>query len=288
VKVSLCSISFRHHLISIEQLARFAQQHGFHGIELWGPHARHLSSEREYDAAWLRSFGLEISMLSDYLPLDGTVDELRAKVEALSELALRWGTTKVRTFAGKLGSAAVVAEERRKIVDRLRAACDWMQPWGLRLLIETHPHTLADTTASTLELLAEVAHPRLKVNFDVLHLWEAGDEPAHALALLRKYVAHYHLKNVKGREFLSSFSPANVYAPSGSRAGMEPLFEGAFDYRRFLGGLASDERVEASLEWFGDDVKRTLVHDLSTIRKLPAREPRIRTNGIETPEGAGR
>jgi 3-dehydroshikimate dehydratase len=69
---------------------------------------------------------------------------------------------------------------------------------------------------------------------------------------------------------------------------MEPLFEGAFDYRRFLRGLASDDRIEASLEWFGGDVRRTLSGDLATIRKLSAREARIRVNRVQNPEGTAR
>ena len=36
MRIALCTISFRHHLVSIGELARFARGHGFDGIELWG------------------------------------------------------------------------------------------------------------------------------------------------------------------------------------------------------------------------------------------------------------
>lgn len=268
MKLSVCTISFRHHLISIEEVARWARTHGFQGIELWGPHARNLLCEPGYGAEWLSAYGLEVSMLSDYLPLDGSVSELREKVRSLSELASRWGARKLRTFAGKVGSFGIGREERRRIAERLRTACDLLPASNLVLLVETHPQTLADTTDSTLRLLAEVDHPRLRVNFDVLHLWEAGDEPANALATLRKYVSHYHLKNIRHRSELGVFSPENVYSPAGTRAGMVPLHDGALDYRTFLASLAGDERAEASLEWFGDDVERTLREDLAFIRGL--------------------
>jgi len=271
VKLSVCTISFRHHLISIEEVARWARMHGFQGIELWGPHARNLSREPGYGAEWLSAYGLEVSMLSDYLPLDGSVSELRAKVRSLTELASRWGARKLRTFAGTVGSVGLARAERRRIAERLRTACDLLPATNLVLLVETHPQTLADTTDSTLDLLAEVDHPRLRINFDVLHLWEAGDEPATALATLRKYVSHYHLKNIRDRSELGVFSPANVYSPAGSRSGMVPLHDGALDYRTFLSTLAGDERAEASLEWFGDDVERTLREDLAFIRGLASR-----------------
>lgn len=268
MKLSVCTISFRHHLISIEQVARWAHLHGFQGIELWGPHARNLLREPGYGAEWLSAYGLEVSMLSDYLPLDGSLSELRAKVSSLSELASRWGARKLRTFAGKVGSSGVAREQRRCIAERLRTACDLLPASNLVLLVETHPQTLADTTASTLSLLAEVDHPRLRVNFDVLHLWEAGDDPDTALSALRKHVSHYHLKNIRDRAELDVFSPGNVYSPAGSRRGMVPLHAGALDYRAFLANLADDERAEASLEWFGDDVEQTLREDLAFIRGL--------------------
>jgi 3-dehydroshikimate dehydratase len=268
MKLSICTISFRHHLISIDEVARWARAQGFQGIELWGPHARHLDREPGYGAEWLRAYGLEVSMLSDYLPFEGAASELRAKVKALSELANRWGARKLRTFAGGIASASATREERRRIAERLRIACDLLPTSNLSLLVETHPRTLADTTDSTLSLLSEVDHPRLRINFDVLHLWEAGDEPTTALAALREYVSHFHLKNIKERAKLGVFSPENVYSPAGSRAGMVPLPDGALDYRTFLANLAGDERVEASLEWFGDDVHDTLRDDLAFIRDL--------------------
>ena len=39
MKVSLCTITFRHHLLSIEDIANWARCNGFQGIELWGAHA---------------------------------------------------------------------------------------------------------------------------------------------------------------------------------------------------------------------------------------------------------
>lgn len=268
MKLSVCTISFRHHLTSIGALARWAKSEGFDGIELWGPHARNLALRTSYDAEWLRSIGLEVSMLSDYLPLDAAPAELARKVKLLSELAKRWGTKKIRTFAGDVASAGVPSERRRRIVSGLRTACELLQRDELRLLVETHPNTLADTLASTERLLGEVDHSRLWLNFDVLHLWEAGDDPRTALSVLRSRVAHYHLKNVKARRLLHTFAPANVYSPAGARDAMVSLFEGAFDYRPFLESLAGDDGAEASLEWFGDDVERTLSRDRASIAEL--------------------
>jgi 3-dehydroshikimate dehydratase len=270
MNLAVCTISFRHHLISIEEVARWAQAHRFQGLELWGAHARNLAPESDYGAEWLRGYGLSAVMLSDYLPLEAPAEELWTKLEQLSSLARRWGARKLRTFAGRHGSATTSPEERRHVVERLRGACRRLADRGQLLLVETHPSTLADTAESTLRLLHEVDHPDLRVNFDVLHVWEGGDEPTTALSRLRPYVSHFHFKNVSRRERLDVFAPANVYSAAGSRLGMVPLFEGAFDYGAFLPELASDARVDASLEWFGDDVKGTLSRDRRAIEQLGA------------------
>jgi 3-dehydroshikimate dehydratase len=271
VNLAVCTISFRHHLISIEEVARWAQAHHFQSIELWGAHARNLASEPSFCAEWLSDYGLSVVMLSDYLPLEAPTEELWGKLDQLVTLARRWGTRKLRTFAGRVGSVEASPEERAKIVARLRSACQRVAERGLLLLVETHPSTLADTAESTLRLLAEVGHPALRINFDVLHVWEGGDEPSAALARLRPHVSHFHLKNVSARERLEVFAPANVYSAAGSRSGMVSLFEGVFDYRTFLTDLAGDSRLDASLEWFGDDVKGTLGRDRSAIAQLGGR-----------------
>ena len=36
MKYSLCTISFRHQLISFTDIVQFAYENGFEGIELWG------------------------------------------------------------------------------------------------------------------------------------------------------------------------------------------------------------------------------------------------------------
>jgi 3-dehydroshikimate dehydratase len=271
VNLAVCTISFRHHLISIEEVARWAQAHHFQGIELWGAHARNLAAEPSFGAEWLSDYGLSVVMLSDYLPLEAPAEELWSRLDQLLTLARRWGTRKLRTFAGHVGSVEARPEERAEIVARLRGACQRVAERGLLLLVETHPSTLADTAESTLRLLAEVDHPALRINFDVLHVWEGGDEPSAALARLRPHVAHFHLKNVSTRERLEVFAPANVYSAAGSRSGMVPLFEGVFDYRTFLTDLAGDPRLDASLEWFGDDVKGTLGRDRHAIAQLGGR-----------------
>jgi 3-dehydroshikimate dehydratase len=266
VRPALCTISFRHHLVSLTQIAHFAAKHGFSGIELWGAHAQNLVESPEGDPALLTHLGLSVPMVSDYLPLRGDRQVALRKARRLCSLVRHWGAKKLRTFAGDLGSAEVTAELRRDWISRMRELCQLTDDYGVQLVVETHPNTLADTPASTLQLLAEVDHPALRINFDVIHVWEAQAEPIEVFRLMEPFISHMHLKNIIDRTALGVFAPANVYAPAGDRTGMVELFGGAFDFGHFLRGVRSDfplswRSLDASLEWFGPNVHSTLEHD---------------------------
>lgn len=272
MKLSLCTISFRHHLISLKQVVEWAAQRGFSGIELWGPHAMNLRDRPGYDLNWLQSHGLSVPMLSDYLPVQGERQQMIEKSVNLCRLAQSWGAGKIRTFAGNKGSHDVSAEERHEWTRRMRELCNIANDHGVKLVVETHPHTLADSKESTLRLIEEIDHPSLRLNFDVLHVWESGADPCEVLGEFEPLVAHMHFKNVRSRSFLNEFLPGNVYAPAGSRAGMVSLFEGAFDYRKFLAFVMNETSLwptlEASLEWFGPDVLTTLEQDAQQLALL--------------------
>ncbi|MFC3690817.1 sugar phosphate isomerase/epimerase family protein [Chenggangzhangella methanolivorans] len=275
MRLSLCTITFRHHLLSMKEIAAFARANGFDGIELWGAHARNLEASLIHGEEWLASFGLYAPMISDYLPTEGDTAVMRARGVALCQRARRWGAAKIRTFAGTKGSLETSASEWARLAVRLRELSAIAADHGVTLLVETHPRTLADRLASTIRLVEDVSHPAFGLNFDVLHVWEGGDDPLEALAALKPVVRHFHLKNVRSREDLRVFDPANVYAAAGRREGMTRLTEGALDFGPVLAALAEDPSAEASLEWFGDDCFDTLAHDARMARALAGAKPSV-------------
>lgn len=272
MRVSLCTITFRHHLISLTEIAEWARTNDFHGIELWGAHARNLAHQPNLDAEWLDQYGLTVPMISDYLPIDTDPETLRRKTIELCRLARRWRSRKIRTFAGSRGSRETDADERQRIVERLRDIAVIGAGYGIHLLVETHPETLADTAASTLRLIEEVDHPYLAINFDTLHVWEAGDDPVEVHRRMRPHIRHYHLKNIADRADLGVFEPANVYAAAGRRTGMTPLLNGAVDYLRFLPEICGNPLADVSLEWFGNDCLETLGNDRRAVQSLLERQ----------------
>ncbi len=271
--LSICTISFRHQLISIEQLAQWAQANHFQGIELWGVHAKNLAEQSHYKQSWLANYGLKTTMLSDYLPLYSPENQLHASVEELSHLAKHWGSKKIRTFAGNKGSAETNAQEFKELVKKLQLVCEQLKTHSLCLIIETHPNTYADNVNATEQLIQAVNRDNIKLNFDVLHIWESKAQVIPALEQLKPYINHFHLKNIQSAEQLNVFAPASVYSASGSRDGMVPLFEGAVDYQAFLQYLHQQaepylKEIDMSLEWFGNQCKQTLLRDRYLIQKL--------------------
>lgn len=272
MQLSICTISFRHQLISIDELANWAQANHFHALELWGIHAKNLADNGAYNKDWIQKMGLRISMLSDYLPLSGDIDHLQERVNELARLTRHWGAGKLRTFAGSKGSFETSSKEQQFLVSRLQQVCDWLSHHHLDLIIEVHPQTFADTVESTELLLREVDRPNIKLNFDVLHVWESGADIQAALDQLHCYISHFHFKNIRSAEFLDVFAPENVYAAAGSREGMTSLFDGAVDYRRFLKHLYNHPNktlatMDASLEWFGHNSQKVINRDRYLIQQ---------------------
>ncbi len=255
MRVNLCSISFRHELVSFRELARYALSAGFDGIELWGVHARSLNLQwRDRLRELVRDVGesgISIAMMSDYVEFMGDApfeEEWREKVRT----ARAFGTDKLRIFAGRRGSRSFGEEDWSVCAARLRRLCEIAAEEEVYTVVETHPDTAADCLDSTLRLLREADHPALRLNLDFLHLWEAGDDPLRAYELLKPYVLNYHLKNVSSRERLPVFSPMNIYSPSGSREGIVPLAEGELSYSPIVRKLAEDRlNRPVSIEWFG-------------------------------------
>lgn len=260
MRIHACSVAFRHLEVTAADLARYVTREGFDGLEIWAPHARAMRDD--WRALPLRP---RVPMLAGYLPL-GTGDFSRPEAQALVELTVAWNAPRLRLFAGGLGWDRADAGARAAILRDLRLVADMARDEGLRIAVETHPDTLADSLPATLALLDGLDHPAVGINFDVLHVWEGGAEPQEAQALLAPHILHYHLKSVTARDRLEVFHPGNVHDPRGHRGGMCGLFDGALDYRRILRGLSC--AAEGSLEWFGPKPAATMIADLRRVREL--------------------
>ncbi|WP_168118771.1 sugar phosphate isomerase/epimerase family protein [Paenibacillus sp. HB172176] len=277
MNIHLCSISFRHELVSFPELLEFAARNGFAGIELWSVHAAAIARRMPMQAAravlGMRRKGLEITMISGYVPLLAPTEEAYALAQQhwkqLIALARMFESDKIRIFAGHKSSGDSQEEDWRLASRRLLEMVGLASEHGIRTVIEIHPGTLADHMDSAMRIIREVNHPFIGINMDFLHVWESGNVVANAYRRLSPWTLHYHCKNVRSRSELSIFAPDNVYAPGGEREGMVTLREGALDYREIFTMLRSDQPdASLSLEWFGSDPFRYLSEEIGWIRAL--------------------
>lgn len=267
MNLSLCTISFRHQLRSLEEIASWGGKVGFRGIELWATHARSLMDQNDSLVKMLRSKQMHVSMLSDYISYEQSEKVFLEQGRSVLKLVTQWHCCKLRIFAGQLGSAELSELNYQSMILKTRALCEMASTMGVEILLEFHPNTYIDTLDSTLRFLEDVDHANLRINFDVLHVWEAGEDPVFVFDKLNDYISHIHLKNISSRDLLNVFAPANVYAASGSREGMVPLFAGQVDYVNFIEKCNIFD-IDASLEWFGDDVMGVLSHDCKKLSEL--------------------
>ncbi len=221
----------------------------------------------------MSSCGLEINMLSDYIPLMGDLpmEVLLKEWQETVQAAKAFHTNKLRIFAGNLSSECLDEEEWSRYTGRLNTLCALAEREEVYTVVETHPGTAADGLDSTLRLLRQTDHPALKLNLDFLHIWESGADPLVAYERLKPWIVNFHLKNVESLQWREVFSPDNIYSPSGSRRGIVRLADGEMDCQAIMKRLILDHlEASASLEWFGAMPFEILKSELGWLKGLEA------------------
>jgi 3-dehydroshikimate dehydratase len=167
----------------------------------------------------------------------------------LVDAALALGCRRLRIWAGTTGSADASARDRADVVARVRDLADRAAAQDLELAFEHHDGTLADTVPATLDLLAEVDHPRVGT------YWQprVGEEPAVALAGLAALLPHVRAVHV------FSWWPADVRLPL---AGRTDLWTGALALL-----AAADRPMDLLLEFVPDDDVSLLATEAACLRE---------------------
>lgn len=156
IRAGLCSVTFR--ALPPERIVGLAAAAGLDVIE-WGGDVHVPPGDvcRAAEVARMTAdAGLAVASYGSYFRA-GSEESLTAVLDSAAAL----GADRVRVWAGARGSAEASAEERHRIVTRLRQAADEAAARGIGLALEFHGGTLADTAPATLELLQEVDHPML-------------------------------------------------------------------------------------------------------------------------------
>jgi len=116
----------------------------------------------------------------------------RQRILQAVALTVELGAPYLTTHAGSLESDAPA--QRRKVRDRLAELADAAARHGVVLLLETGQ----ETAGALRELLVELQHPALGVNFDPANmiLYDKGN-PVDAVSTLGRWIKHVHVKDAQ-------------------------------------------------------------------------------------------
>jgi len=126
------------------------------------------------------------------------VDRTFASVASQVELANRFGVRLIRLFFGRLSRQAYGPDTLATITGNLRRLSD--QHTGVTFVFENHDGASL-VPEYCAEILDRVDRANIRMNFDPINFAKAGVDPDRALAIVRPFVAHVHLKGLSNGEY---------------------------------------------------------------------------------------
>jgi sugar phosphate isomerase/epimerase len=179
-----------------QEVIEIARTLGFPAIE-WGAGPGEAIADLGM-CAEIRARCAELGIGCSGLSIQDPATTLASPERALAavDLAVALGSPHVRLRAPAYGSDRL--RRQRQLARRgLTALVERAAPHGVAVLVETSPGTLAPTPESALALIEEHAPAHAGVLYDPGNMIIEGHvEPCLAIAHLREYLVHVHVKNV--------------------------------------------------------------------------------------------
>ncbi|MCD7035524.1 sugar phosphate isomerase/epimerase [Metabacillus sp. GX 13764] len=195
IPLSLCSTGFKE--LSAEEVIAAASQCRLDGIEWWMGHLKNQNLSKVEENH--KKNGLAIPILSEYTSFSKGEEACQQDVKKVQEAFLAAEQLQVpfiRIFAGHQPSRDTGKEERRAVAEALRELCSEGKKYGVKLVLETHNHTLADDADSIAQLVKEVNSPSLCLLYDPFNFLVDKKDPREVLKLQDACIVHVHLKNL--------------------------------------------------------------------------------------------
>lgn len=252
MKYCMCSTWAKQH--PVEHVLTIAKNLALDGVELWSGHVDEFLSRGnslEDLKKLLESYGLECVVIAPYLNLiDASVQaENLAIARKCIYQAQALGVPMVRAFLGDKASNEVTKAEWQCCTDALRILTAEALQVNVKIALEIHNDQPTDTVHSTLRVLRLVDSPALGLIFDGFNFYPSGYEMIDALEPLKKYIIHYHFKNLK-------WSPHVCVPLDEGDADFAPLihaikkdgYDGYISFEYFAADPS--DMIRSSKEWF--------------------------------------
>lgn len=193
-KTALCTIAFRERLL--EYSLDIASEAGLDGVEIWGrePHISEEYDSNRVAAArrMVAERGLEVAVFGSYLRF-GAVETESMPLRDVLQIAAGLEAPIIRVWASDLGSEEADEEIWHDTVVQCREAACAAKKMGMRLAVEMHTNTLADTAESARRLVEEVDCENFGLNFQALP--RIDDDAVRRLEHVLPWVYHLHAQN---------------------------------------------------------------------------------------------
>lgn len=245
----LVSVTFRQ--LTPAQIVALMRQAGLQGIE-WGGdiHVPHGDAGRACDVRErTEGAGLRVAAYGSYYKA-GVSEGAGLAFKRVLETAVTLGAPVIRVWAGGAGSAATGAEQRAAVTADCRRIAELAAAARVGIVLEFHSGTLTDTTASTVQLLHDVAHPNLTT------CWQPPVDlrPPECLA---------GLQQLRGQ-----LANLHVFQWKQSTIERRPLSEGTAVWRDYLAAAktAAGDRY-ALLEFVEQDAPENFLRDAAVLRE---------------------
>ena len=190
----------------LQQIAATAQRLGYDGVELRAVGGSlNLLERSEFGPGRVKTAralfadsNLEICCVDTSCTFHSPSSAERvAQVEAAlrhAELAAELGAPSIRVFPDKIQTGATRVETRDYIVECLRGVAERL-PREVCVALETHGDFAR--TETTVEIVARVDHPQVKLIWDVANSVAAGDSIAGAGKTVQRFLSHIHLRDAR-------------------------------------------------------------------------------------------
>ncbi len=197
--------------------------------------------------------GLFKASVADYARLRHDLDEvLPRSVERAAQL----GAPMLIVFGFERG-AAEPPENRRRVLSALAAAAELAAEAGLLVAVENEPGFWVDHPEASMELIREVDHPALGLNWDPANLHWGGRRPTPAdVRTVAPALLNVHVKD---------------YGAGRPEAPWWPVGAGETPWASLLGSLLRDTGIGAvTLETHCDPPAESSFASLAALRRLIA------------------
>lgn len=139
-------------------------------------------------------------MNGDYDPADPAYrDAMRARTRHLADLARLLDARNVRVYSVKRPTGAITESHRADNAAFLGELARVCAEYGQTLVIENEPPTVTATCAELGDLMRRDVPPNLRLNWDIVNGWRAGELPwgDGVFAHIAGRVAHVHVKGAR-------------------------------------------------------------------------------------------